>query len=640
MVSSLRHRIIESFAEAVLDVPGGKFTHSVASVGLAARVDQQLQVVSRDSRVLFLIILYGLEWTAPFYCLNGRRFSRMPLTMRQKLVAGWQRAHWSVRRMMRRYLEAIVISNYYSIPIVAAQCGYLPKFQPPRPAPLLRADRAELTPGGDRSEMVDVCIVGSGAGGAVAAHTLAAQGYKVLLLEEGGFFSQKDYGQDAMTMTRKMYRYAGMVHTVGYPAVLTPVGRCVGGTTEINSGTCFRTPHTVFDRWVRQFGLADWSPDRMVKHFEDVEQMIHVAPATTPALGRNSQLFAEGAAKLGLKAEPLVRNVSDCKGSGVCSMGCPTNAKQSMALTYIPAALEAGARLIANTQVSRVEFRHGHATGLVAHFLDPETGNRVGKLTVEAKVVILACGTFHTPVLLRRSGVPDPSRLIGRHLTLHPATKALAIFPEEVQGWHEIPQGMFIRDLAAEGIVFEGIFTPPAYTASSFLLNGPAHREVMERYNHLACFGLMVSDTSSGRILRMPNGHALALYNLNKTDVRRFVRGIGMLADIFFAAGATKVFPALHNIPVLTREQGSAPLHETKIHAKDLELQAFHPLGTCRMGADPYESVVDPHCRLYGFDNLYILDGSIFPTSLGVNPQLTIMAASRKIAGYIGRECL
>jgi choline dehydrogenase-like flavoprotein len=199
---------------------------------------------------------------------------------------------------------------------------------------------------------------------------------------------------------------------------------------------------------------------------------------------------------------------------------------------------------------------------------------------------------------------------------------------------------MVVHELAAEGIVFEGIFTPPAYTATSFLLNGPAHREVMERYNHLACFGLMVSDTSSGRILRMPNGHALALYNLNKTDVRRFVRGISTLVDIFFAAGATKVYPGLHPLPVLTRDQGSAPIFKSRIHAKDLELQAFHPLGTCRMGADPEESVLDPHCRLYGFDNLHVLDGSIFPTSLGVNPMLTIMAASRKIAGYIGRECL
>lgn len=640
MMLSRSHRIIEAFAEAVLDVPGGKFTHSVAQVGLAKRVDDQLQAVSRDSRILFNIILHAFEWLAPLYWLNGRPFSRMPLLMRRRLVESWRGSHWSVRRMMRRYLEAIIISNYYAIPEVAAQCGYTPKFKPPRPAPELQADRVEFAPSGDRTEVVDVCIVGSGAGGAVAAHTLASMGYSVLMLEEGDYFSQKDYGQDVGTIMRKMYRYAGMVHTVGYPAIIVPVGRCVGGTTEINSGTCFRTPDKIFERWVREYGLSNWTPDRMVDHYADVERMLKVAPASQEVLGRNSQIFAEGARKLGLTAKPLVRNVTDCRGSGVCAFGCPTNAKQSMALTYIPEALKAGARLYAATQVSHIEFRHGHATGVVAHFEDPATGKRRGKLTVEAKTIILACGTFHTPVLLRRSGVPDPSRVIGRHLTLHPATKMLAMFPEEVQGWHEIPQGMYVDDLAAEGIVFEGIFMPPAFTSSSFLLNGPSHREVMERYNHLACFGMMVSDTSSGRILRMPNGHALALYNLNKADVQKFVRGIGMLADIFFAAGATKVFPGLHTVPVLTREQGTAKIYQGRIHAKDLELQAFHPLGTCRMGADPKESVVDPQCRFYGFDNLFIADGSIFPTSLGVNPQLTIMAAAQKIAGYIGRECL
>ena len=213
-------------------------------------------------------------------------------------------------------------------------------------------------------------------------------------------------------------------------------------------------------------------------------------------------------------------------------------------------------------------------------------------------------------------------------------------FDDEIKAWDEIPQGWYVDSLAEEGIMLEGIFLPPPYTASKIQHICERHREIMESYNRLAGFGVMVSDTSHGRILRMPGGRALTIYNLNKTDVAKFVKAIEIISEAFFEAGARSVLLPMHTIPELTREDGVARIRARKIRAKDLDLQAFHPLGTCRMGANPKKAVCDPYGRFYGLDNVFIADGSIFPTSLGVNPMVTIMAAAMKIGEYIDREVL
>ena len=226
------------------------------------------------------------------------------------------------------------------------------------------------------------------------------------------------------------------------------------------------------------------------------------------------------------------------------------------------------------------------------------------------------------------------------NLTLHPATKVIALMDEEVRGWKGIPQGLGSNVLMEEGIKLEGVFLPPAYTTGPLLIAGQEHREIMENYNRLAAFGMIVSDTPRGRIVRGPEGQPIIFYSLNRSDVDKFQRGITYLVESVFAAGAKKVFPGLYPMPVVTRSQGAGAIAHLKLKNKDLDLYGFHPLGTCRMGADPREAVLDSTGRVYGLDNLFVADGSIFPTALGVNPQTTIMAAALKISDHINREYL
>jgi len=244
------------------------------------------------------------------------------------------------------------------------------------------------------------------------------------------------------------------------------------------------------------------------------------------------------------------------------------------------------------------------------------------------------------PLLLSKSGIPNPSGQRGRNLTLHPATKMHAVFDREVRGWEGIPQGFYSDVLSDEGVVFEGVFLSPSFAASTILMGGDKHRKVMEGYRHLACFGFLVNDTTKGRVVRGPGDSPYAWYTINRRDLPKFKKGYHLLAEAFFAAGATKVYPGICTLPEITREQGAEAIDKLRLRNKDLDLQAFHPLGTCRMGADPREAVVDSWGRVYGMDNLFIADGSIFPTSLGVNPMVTIMAAATKIAEYIHREAL
>jgi len=631
-------KIIAALAEVLIPLKAD----SEEMPGLVEIIEEHIRLMNSELRFLCRTCLWILELCAFFYYGCCKTMTKMSVEVRERYVNAWHNTLWSFKRTIKRFLETLIFMNYYSLPKVAAGiCGYDPVFKPAMSARDFPSENLiRNIPDRDVTEDVDVCVIGSGAGGAVMAKELAEKGHKVLILEEGGFFTDKDFGKDVVSMIRMMYKSGGVVNTFGWPPILVPVGSCVGGTTVINSGTCFRTPDAVFDNWANRFGLTNWAPVHMRGHYAEVEKLLQIEEAKEEVQAKSTKLFARGLAARGVEIKPLVRNAPRCCGSGVCCFGCPTNAKLSVQLNYIPLALRAGARLYTRCRVNKVLFRGRHAVGVAGQFRDPSLGRKGPRINVKAKIIVAACGTIHTPVLLKRSRVPNLSGQLGHNLTLHPAAKVFALFDEEVRGWEGIPQGHYSESLANEGIMLEGIFLQPAFTASTLLLTGRAHHEVMEKYRNLALFGMMVSDTSRGRVYKGINGDAIPVYNINRADLPKYRRGIQFIADCFFAAGAKKVFLPLHTLPELTREEGIKPLIEHKLRNKDLDLQAFHPLGTCRMGAEPLEAVLDPFARVYGLDNLFVADGSIFPTSLGVNPMATIMAAAHKIAEHIHREYL
>jgi len=483
---------------------------------------------------------------------------------------------------------------------------------------------------GERVVRADVCVIGTGAGGAPVAKELAEGGARVVMLEEGEPFGTDRFSARPSEMTPLLYRDAGQTATVGNVAITLPLGRSVGGTTLVNSGTCFRTPAAVLDVWRERFGLEAMTPGELDPYFRRVEREINVAQVPPHLAGNNALVAKRGADVLGWSGDFIHRNVRGCVGSGVCAFGCPTSAKQHTGLTYVPKAWSAGATTYTGVRARRLTVRGRRIRGVEAR---TAAG---GRLRVECDTTVVACGAIHTPLLLRRSGVGCTSAELGRNLAIHPATAVRALFDEEIDMARGVPQSFYIDEFADEGVMFEGAAGPPDYLASTFPFWGERHRDLMLSFRHLAQFGVMVSDVSRGSV-RERAGRAEIRYRLEDEDVEAFRRGISRMAELYWAAGARRVYLPVDGAAELT-SPSQRPLEDRRLRAGDLALMAFHPLGTARADADPARGVVDGGLAVHGVQGLYVSDASAVPSSLGVNPQITIMALATRLAyGLLGQ---
>jgi choline dehydrogenase-like flavoprotein len=487
----------------------------------------------------------------------------------------------------------------------------------------------------DLQEVADVVVVGSGAGGAVVARELAARGRDVVLVEEGAFLTGKDFTGNPREMIDLLYRNRGVTGAIGRPTIPIPLGRCVGGTTTINSGTCYRAPDFVLEEWTDRYGVAGVREPELRPYFERVETELNVRPVPDETYGRQSRLFERGAAVLGYAGARIPRNERGCLGTGVCAFGCPQDGKQAMHVSYVPRAQAAGARLYTHCRVDRVLLSGGKAIGVVGRLVGANDRDTGRELRILAREVVIACGALLTPALLERSGVPDPSGLRGRNLHIHPATRVAALYDEEVRGWEEVPQAYNVHQFTRDGIFIQGQFVPPAMEAPVLPGVGKAHKEIMARYTRLGSFGALISDQSAGRVRAGRARFPRVTYSLGVADARRLARAIGLTAEIFFAAGAVEVYSGIHPRPVLRSIDEARALQGATFPASDFEMMAFHPQGTARMGADPGSAVTDSFGRVHGTPGLWVADASLFPSSCRVNPQITIMALATRVAEAI-----
>jgi choline dehydrogenase-like flavoprotein len=469
-----------------------------------------------------------------------------------------------------------------------------------------------------RSLTADVCVIGAGAGGAVAAAELAEGGMRVVVLESGPHHDAEDFTARPSEMMTRLYRDGGQTLTLGHPPIVLPLGRGLGGTTLVNSGTCFRTPPAVLERWRREYGLESLGAHELEPYFERVETALSVTQVTPELAGENAAVARRGAERLGWSHGYLHRNAKGCVGSGVCAFGCPTSAKQHTGITYIPRATKAGATVLTGASARRILVSQGRTTGVSAS--TPQ-----GVLSVHAPTVVVAAGTIHTPALLARSGLGTSSGQLGRNLSLHPCAAAAARMNHVVDMARGVPQSFYVDEFAREGIMFEGIAGPPSYVAMSLPLTGRRHAEVMSQYRYLAQFGLMVSDSSRGRV-HVVAGRPVIRYDMNQADLEKFRRGLAYLKRLFEAAGAQEIF--------LPLAPGASP---ERAGRRDLRLMAFHPLGTARADADHERGVVNENLELHDTRGVYVADGAAVPSALGVNPQMTIMALATRLAFHLLR---
>jgi choline dehydrogenase-like flavoprotein len=484
---------------------------------------------------------------------------------------------------------------------------------------------------GDTVLDCDIVIVGSGAGGATAAAELAEAGFDVVVIEEGSYYQTRDFTADTSSMLRQLYRDGGATMALGSPPILYQEGRAVGGSTVINGGMSWRTPEKILERW--QAAGLDTSPKEMEPYFQRVEKRIHVAPMDDAAIGIDNRLLKKGADAKGWEIIGNLRNQVHCIGSNRCAMGCPTGAKQSALVTYVPRALHYGARVYADVRVERVT-RHGkRATGVMGHIRHPD-GRRGHAIAVRAKLVILACGAIHTPALLVKSGFRSPSGRIGHNLSMHPNVKVVALFDENVTGWKGAHQAYQVREFQDQGLVFASINVPPSLMAMSLPHRGAALGTLMHQYDHMMLAGMLCEDTGTGRV-RTINGKPQAFYQLNAHDAHNLKRGVSLLAELLFAAGARQIMLPFHGAADLHTPDDARRLLDREIPAGGWEVLTVHMMGTAAMGKDRTTSVTNQFGLVHDTDRLMVTDASLFPTPIGVNPMETIMALATRCAGHV-----
>jgi choline dehydrogenase-like flavoprotein len=562
---------------------------------------------------------------------RGRRFSALARDDRERLLDEW-RAGALPRRLLVGALVTPLKAVHFDDPDIygAMGCVYDHRARSAEAfAPAARATRAADLSDRDAVEC-DVAVVGTGAGGAVVAKELAERGLAVALLEEGEYHTRADVTGRSLDGSRKFYRDRGMTFTVGNTIIPIPLGRTVGGSTAINTGTCWRTPPRILAKWRDQCGLTDFTVDHMAPYFERVEAILEVEPARAEYLGGAARVIARGCDRLGYHHLPVRRNAPSCDGSGVCDFGCPTDARRSTNVSYVPLALRAGAQLITGLRAERVRLSGGRATGIDATAL--ATRKRV---TVRARAVVLSCGALLTPALLLRQGIANRSGRLGKNLSIHPASAVSARFSESIRGFAAIPQGYCVDHFHDDGLLFLGASAPLDIGANLFPFVGRRLMDVMEAYDQVASFGVMVEDQARGRVRVGPGGRPLASYWLGDHEIAQLQRGIEIVARIFLAAGAREVYPRVDGWDALRNEADLGHFHRARLGARDFLLTAFHPLGTCAMGPDPRSSVIDPSHQAHDVPGLYVVDGSAVPTSVAVNPQVTIMALATRAAERI-----
>lgn len=488
---------------------------------------------------------------------------------------------------------------------------------------------------GDTLLEADVIVVGSGPGGAAMSRTLAEGGLSVLLLEEG----------PARTRFRPNLAHTQRYHMQENGAVVAkslnsfvPIaaGRGVGGGSLINSAICWRTPDYVLDKWTELLGVDHFSPDAMRPIFDELEGTIEVSETPEAIAGENNKILVRGAKALGLPGGFLRRNTPHCTGCGLCNVGCPTGGKASVDRNLIPLAREAGCIVQGDVRVDELIFDGKRIAGVIGRVRDPDTREEVGTLTARAAKVVLCAGAIGTPRLLWQAGAAERlGPAVGQGLHLHPGNAVVGLCEHEVMMWRGATQAAWFEDPDLPGVLPHTLQTEPGLVLMMFGKVGMEAKALMPKLPHMCGAVVMISDKGTGTVKAQADGRAAVTYEFDALDVERIKAGMVRTAEVLMAGGATQITAPVRGMSLHSDIRSfSANLADKTI--RDFGLYAAHPMATCRMGTDPATSVIGPDGQSHQVQGLYIADSSIFPTALGVNPQLTTMA----VATMIGRQIL
>ena len=492
---------------------------------------------------------------------------------------------------------------------------------------------------GDLNLQVDAVVIGTGAGGSVALRELARAGLDVVGLEQGAWSTSRDFDQREEHMLPLLFEDAGARATEDM-AIRVLQGRGLGGSTIHNTNLCKRTPDAILDLWANKYGVVGAAPRDLRDRFEQIERDLSVSEIPAPMRNANNELLRAGCEALGWRAGPLHHNRIGCVGSGFCELGCAYNAKQNALKVMIPQAVDAGARVYVDVEAVRVLHDGSRVTG-VEGVVRGGDGRPRSNVHLRARVVVLAASAVGSAALARRSSLPDPHGQLGLGLRLHPGAVVAGRFEHEIEGWRGIPQSyectehLSHEERSDKRVWIVTAFAHPIGAATALPGFGAAHMSSMRSYPNLAVLTAMVHDETSGEVSVDDSGRPILRYRMTQRDRAQLAKGLAACARILLAAGAREVtIPAIPSKSVTTMAALDAlDLSFVRPHA--IPLTAVHPMGTMRMGEDPRTCVVRSTGEHHQLRGLFVVDGSLFPTSIGTPPQISIYAFALHLAPHV-----
>ena len=644
-----RSRVLVAMADTFI----GGMGHPGSPIRVASAMEETVRrLPSKADRDQLRLILNVLSRRSGTFMLTGRPtpFHLWPREQRIALMTRWSTSRLAFRRQLFQVFKRLSLLAFLGETEEDGSNPVWPDIGYPGPAhaaPPTPKQIRTTTLDGDTTLTCDAVIVGSGAGGSVVAAELAAAGKDVIVLEEGGYYNEADFDQLELSMMRKLYFQGGFAATSD-AAIALVAGGCLGGGTLVNYATSFRSPDWLREEWARDHGLPAFLSDEYTASMDAVYERLGVNLDHSRVSARE-RVLERGLRKLGWHVDYMPRNVQGCTQDarcGYCGLGCQTGAKQSTLKTYLLDAYRSRARIVVNCKVDRVLIEDGRAVGVRATVRQAD--QPAWTLIIRSRVVVAAAGAIGTPALLQRSGVQG--KAVGANLRLHPGTAVAGIFEERLKPWEGTMQAIYSdefinSDGRNHGVKIESGPMHPAILALATPWRDPAHyNRLMRSLPHMSVAAPLVRDHGGGRVTSK-DGTARVDYKLSKEDVADVRRGIEASARIMEAAGALEIFTS--QAAFVSYRPGQRGGLEGFMEDVDRQgygvgqmgYLSFHQMGSCRMGTDPATSVIKADHETHAVRNLFVADGSAFPSASGVNPMITIMSMAHRASRFIAAAC-